>query len=49
MLHHHSMRIKTMKAVDTTVDTPIVVAEEDAACNTDEISNVDKVVGATVI
>ena len=33
MLQHHSITIKTMEAVDTTADTPIITAEEDAVRN----------------
>ena len=37
MKHHHSMFIKTMEAVDTIVDTPIIAVEEDAVRHTEEI------------
>ena len=33
MLQHHSMPINTIEAVDTTADTPIIAAEEDAVRN----------------
>ena len=45
MLQHHSMTIKTMEAVDATADTPIIVANEDAVRNAEEIGAVFKVVG----
>ena len=38
-----------MEAMDTTADTPIFAAEEDAALNAEEIGAVEEVVGATVI
>ena len=43
------MPINTIEAVDTTADTPIIAAEEDAVRNAEEIGKVDKMVGATVI
>ena len=49
MLQHHIIPIKTMEALDTTADTPIIAAEEDEVRNAEEIGAVDKVVGATVI
>ena len=49
MLQHHSMTIKTKKDLDTTADTPIIVAKEDAVRKKEEIRKVAKVVGATVI
>ena len=43
------MLIKTMKTVDTTVDTKIITTEEYTVRNIEEIGAVDKVVRATVI
>ena len=48
-MQHHSMPIKTMEAVDTTVDIPIVVDEDNVVRNAEEIGAVAKVVRATVI
>ena len=39
----------TMEAVDTTEDTPIIAAKEDAVRNAEEIVNVAEVVEETVI
>ena len=49
MLQHDSMTTNIMEAVDTTSDTTIIEAKEDAVRNTDKIGEVDEVVGATVI
>ena len=38
-----------MDAVDTTADTPIIMAEEYVVRNAEEIGEVAKVVGITVI
>ena len=43
------MIIKTMEAVGTTVDIQIIVAEEDAVHNAEEIGKVDEIFVATVI
>ena len=45
MLQHHRMPIKTTEAVDTTVDTSIIAAKEDAVRNAEEIGEVAEVVG----
>ena len=43
------MPTKIMEAVDTTADTPIIAAKEDAVRNSEEIGTVEKAVKATVI
>ena len=43
------MPTKIMEVMDTTADTPIIAAEEDAVRNSEEICTVEKAVGATVI
>ena len=37
MMQHHSMPIKTMEAMDTTMETPTITDKEDAVQNTEEI------------
>ena len=49
MLQHHSMTTNIMEAVDTTSDTTIIEAKEDAVRNTEEFGRVAKVVRSTVI
>ena len=44
MLQHHIIFIDNIKAVDNTVDTPIITEKEDAVRNADEISKVAKLV-----
>ena len=49
ILHHHSMPIKTMDAVDTTVDIPIIAAKENTLHNGEEICALVEVVRETLI
>ena len=49
MLQHHSIPIKTMEAMDTTADIPIIAAEEDAVCKAERIGAVDEAHRAIVI
>ena len=46
---HHNMPIKTMDAVDTTEDRPIIADEKDVVRNAEEIGEVEEVFWATVI
>ena len=48
-MQHHTILIKTMEAMDTTADIPIIAAEEDAVCNTERIGAVDEAHRAIVI
>ena len=45
MLQYHIISINNMEAVNTKVDTSIIVAEEDVVRNAEEIGVVDEVVG----
>ena len=49
MLQHHSTLIKTLEAVDTTSDKPIIVAKEDEVRKVEGNGEVDEVARTTVI
>ena len=49
MLQHPIIPTKTMEAVDTSADTPVIADEKDAVRNAEEIGAVAEAVGATMI